>query len=101
MTKQTFIRFTALFTAIVCGHPTVAADWPQWGGQNNRNMFSPARGLPDAFGKIEFKPGTDDVNTNGVKNLKWVTKIGSQSYGNVTVSGGKVFIGTNNEPPRD
>ena len=80
---------------------TLASDWPQWGGQNIRNMYSPARGLPDAFGKIEFKPGTEDVNTNGVKNLKWVQKIGSQSYGNVTVSGGKVFIGTNNEPPRD
>lgn len=78
-----------------------AADWPQWGGQNIRNMYSPQRGLPDAFGKIDFKPGTDEINTNGLKSLKWVSKIGSQSYGNVTVSGGKVFIGTNNEPPRD
>jgi outer membrane protein assembly factor BamB len=78
-----------------------AADWPQWGGSNNRNMFSPQRGLPDSFGKIEFKPGTEDISTNAVKNLKWIAKLGSQSYGNVTVAGGKVYIGTNNEPPRD
>jgi outer membrane protein assembly factor BamB len=78
-----------------------ASDWPQWGGGNVRNMYSPQRGLPDAFGKIEFKPGTDEVSTNAIKNLKWIAKLGSQSYGNVTVSGGKVFVGTNNEPPRD
>ena len=34
-------------------------------------------------------------------NLKWVAKLGSQSYGNVTVAQGRVFIGTNNENPRD
>ena len=78
-----------------------AADWPQWGGRNVRDMYSPQRGLPDSFGKIDFKPGSDEISTNGVKNLKWIAKLGSQSYGNVTVAGGKVFIGTNNEPPRD
>ena len=81
--------------------PASAADWPEWGGRPVRNMYSAEKNLPASFGKIEFKPGTDEVNTNGIKNLKWVAKIGSQSYGNVTVAGGKVFIGTNNEPPRD
>ena len=64
-------------------------------------MFSPQRGLPDSFGKIELKPDSDEISTNAVKNLKWIAKLGQQSYGNVTVAGGKVFIGTNNEPPRD
>ncbi|MGC3957288.1 MAG: hypothetical protein QM813_04765 [Verrucomicrobiota bacterium] len=91
--------FTTLLTASTL--TLSAADWPQWGGGNVRNMYSPQRGLPDAFGKIEFKPGTDEISTNAIKNLKWIAKLGSQSYGNVTVSGGKVFIGTNNEPPRD
>jgi len=44
--------------------PAQSADWPQWGGQNIRNMYSPQRGLPDALGKIEFNPGTQDGNTN-------------------------------------
>src|SRR5882672_3841418 len=78
-----------------------AEDWPQWGGGTMRNMYSPAKGLPDSFGKIEFKPGTEEVDANKAKHLKWVAKLGSQSYGNVTVAGGKVFIGTNNENPRD
>jgi hypothetical protein len=31
------------------------------------------------------------------KNVKWVATLGSQSYGNLVVAGGKVFVGTNNE----
>jgi outer membrane protein assembly factor BamB len=69
-------------------------------------MYSSAKGLPDHFtkaksGEIKFKPSSDEVDRTGTENLKWVSKIGSQSYGNVTVAGGRVFIGTNNENPRD
>jgi len=78
-----------------------AADWPQWGGKPMRNMYSPEKGLPDSFGKVEFKQGTEEVDVKSVKNLKWAAKLGSQSYGNVTIAGGKVFVGTNNESPRD
>jgi outer membrane protein assembly factor BamB len=86
---------------LLCAFHALAADWPQWGGRAMRNMYSPEKGLPDNFGKIDFKPGTEEIDKAGVKNLRWAAKIGSQSYGNVTVAGGKVFIGTNNEPPRD
>src|SRR6185503_8840812 len=50
-------------------------------------------------GKIN--PDSGDVDLKGSKNLKWVTKLGSQSYGNTTIAGGKVFVGTNNDSPRD
>lgn len=81
-------------------------DWPEWGGTPSRNMYSHAKGLPDHFTKgkssdIKFKPGTDEIDQANLENLKWVAKIGSQSYGNVTVANGRVFIGTNNEPPHD
>ena len=90
------------FLSILISPPSAhSADWPQWGGRNMRNMYSPAKNLPADFGKIDFKPGSDELRTDAIKNLKWVAKLGSQSYGNVTVSGGKVFIGTNNEPRRD
>lgn len=84
----------------------MAQDWPQWGGTDARNMFSPARHVPHEFiqgrnPQVNFKPGTEEVIRTNIQNLKWVTKIGSQSYGNTTVSGGRVFIGTNNEHPRD
>src|SRR5262249_32956658 len=64
-------------------------DWPMWGGTPDRNMVSNMKGLPTDW----------DVKTK--KNVKWVAKLGSQSYGNPVVADGKVFIGTNNENPRD
>jgi outer membrane protein assembly factor BamB len=64
-------------------------DWPMWGGTPDRNMVSNMKGLPAAW----------DVNSK--KNVKWVASLGSQAYGNTIVSGGKVFVGTNNELARD
>src|SRR5262245_61264214 len=79
-----------------------AQDWPQWGGNDpGRNLYSAATGLPETFDPGKFKPGTEEVDMKTTKNVKWVAKLGSQSYGNVTVSSGKVFIGTNNDSPRD
>src|SRR5882672_9541788 len=95
---RTFYSFVAF--ALV-SNLALGADWPQWGGKPMRNMYSPEKGLPDNFGKVDFKPGTEEVDAKSVKNLKWAAKLGSQSYGNVTIAGGKVFIGTNNDNPRD
>ena len=66
-----------------------AADWPMWGGTPSRNMVSSMTGLPTTW----------DVKTG--KNVKWVAELGSQSYGNPSVGGGVVIIGTNNEAMRD
>ncbi|MEW6305680.1 MAG: PQQ-binding-like beta-propeller repeat protein [Verrucomicrobiota bacterium] len=86
---------TALVATAVA---TSAQDWPQWGGNDpGRNMYSPAKGLPDRFDPGKFKKGTDEVDMSTTKNVKWVAKLGSQAYGNVTVAGGKVFVGTNND----
>jgi outer membrane protein assembly factor BamB len=79
-----------------------AEDWPQWGGNDpGRNMFSPARGLPDKFDPGKFKRGTEEVDMATTKNVKHAFKLGSQTYGNTTVAGGRIYIGTNNESPRD
>lgn len=67
----------------------LSADWPMWGGTPGRNMVSPMTGLPTTW----------DIKTG--KNVKWVAELGSQSYGNPTVGGGVVMIGTNNEAMRD
>lgn len=64
-------------------------DWPMWGGTADRNMVSSATGLPSEW----------DVKSG--KNIKWKAQLGSQSYGNPVVGGGMVFVGTNNESPRD
>src|ERR1700722_9491938 len=82
--------------------PASASDWPCWGGNDpGRNMYSPATGLPDHFDVGKTKPNSDEVDMSTTKNVKWVAQLGSQAFGNVVVSGGKVFIGTNNENPRD
>ncbi len=88
----------ALALGLVTGS---ANDWPQWGGQPMRNMYSAEKGLPASFDPGRFKSGSEEVDLKTTKNVKWVAKIGSQSYGNVTVAGGKIFVGTNNETPRD
>lgn len=81
---------------------TLAEDWPQWGGNDpGRNMYSPAKGLPDKFDPGKFKKGTEDVDMGTTKNVKYVLKLGSQSYGNASVANGRVYVGTNNESPRD
>lgn len=82
--------------------PIQALDWPQWGGNDpGRNMYSPAKGLPEKFEPGKFKKGTMEVDMATTKNVRFVAKLGSQSYGNTTVSQGKIFVGTNNDSPRD
>ena len=64
-------------------------DWPMWGGSPDRNMTSNMKGLPVSW----------DVQKK--TNVKWVAELGSQTYGNISVAGGMVFVGTNNEGKRD
>jgi outer membrane protein assembly factor BamB len=79
----------ALIAALLVAPVVVNADWPMWGGSPSRNMVSDMKGLPTSW----------DIKTG--KNVKWVAELGSQSYGNPSVGGGVVIIGTNNELVRD
>ncbi len=100
--KNPMSLFSILIVLLILMPATRAADWPRWGGPDpGRNMYSPAKGLPDRFDPGKPKSGTGDIDLTTTKNVKWVAKLGSQAYGNVVVAGGKVFIGTNNENPRD
>src|SRR3954469_18760424 len=79
----------------------IAADWPQWGHDPSRNMVSDEKHLP-----AEMSAGTVDDNTGKLdpkdaKNVKWSARLGTFAFGNPVVAGGKVFVGTNNENPRD
>ena len=102
--KRNCVSATALglCTGVLLANELSATDWPQWGGNDpGRNMYSPAKGIPSQFDPGKPKKGTEDIDLSTTKNVKWVAKLGSQSYGNVTIAGGKVFVGTNNESPRD
>lgn len=78
-----------------------AGDWPQWGRDQSKNLYSPEKGIVRDFEPGDFKRGSEEIDLATTRNVKWVAKLGSQAYGNVSVAGGKVFIGTNNESPRD
>src|SRR5690348_1340023 len=76
--------------------PLAAADarpsgnWPLFGGSAQRNMVN----------LVEKNVPTDwDVRTG--KNIKWVAELGSKAYGGPIIADGKVFIGTNNDRPRN
>jgi hypothetical protein len=88
------ILICSLFVTFVLAGAVWASEpgtgnWPMWGGTADRNMVSGMKGLPTDW----------DIKTK--KNIKWVAKLGSQSYGNPVVSGGVVLVGTNNELLRD
>jgi outer membrane protein assembly factor BamB len=72
----------------------LAADWPQWGGCDARNMVSDATGLPDSFVPGDKNPNGSGIDPATTKNVKWTARLGSTTYGNPTVAGGRVFVGT-------
>ncbi len=76
---------TAASVALIVGAADPGGDWPMWGGTPNRNMVGTMRGAPTRW-NVETK-----------ENVKWVAPLGSHAYGNPVVSGGMVFVGTNNE----
>lgn len=89
----THSRLISLCVLCVC-LPATAADWPQWGGRDNRNQVSEEKNLPDTF-----TPGTKDPQGNGIdlsttQNVRWVARLGGAAYGNPTVAAGRVFVGT-------
>src|SRR4051794_20467762 len=104
MTMSSSFGRSAVLMALLLGALPVlagAGDWPMWGRDSSRNMVSDEKGLPVSFDVGQFKGSSEEIDMGTTKNIRWVAKLGSQSYGNPTVAGGKVFIGTNNEAPRN
>jgi len=67
-----------------------ADDHTMFAGSVGRNMVNlTAKGVPE-----KFDPSSDAA-------VLWKADLGSRSYGGPIISGGKVFVGTNNERPRN
>jgi outer membrane protein assembly factor BamB len=71
-------------------------EWPLFGGTPQRNMVNLVEkniltdwAVKDEKKKIE------------AKNIKWVADLGSKAYGGPVIADGKIFIGTNNDRPRN
>ncbi len=66
-----------------------ADDQLQWGEKHTRNMISGETGLVDDFDPVSGR------------NVKWVAPLGSETWSTPMIADGKVFIGSNNQLPRD
>ena len=67
-------------------------DWPLFGGTVQRNLVN----------LVETNlPLTWAVDAGKEKNLVWSVPLGSKAYGGPIVAGGRIYIGTNNDFPRD
>jgi len=88
MKYSTLTLFFAAASLLPASDPG-SADWPMWGGSPDRNMVSPLKNIATTW----------DVAKK--TNIKWVSTLGSQSYGNPVVASGVVLVGTNNEGQRD
>jgi outer membrane protein assembly factor BamB len=80
----------AVLLIAVPGTIARAGDWPMYGHDPSRNPVS-----------IIEKGLIADADPGAARNVRWTAVLGSQSYGNVSVAGGRIFLGTNNAAPRD
>ena len=92
--------FSLLILLSVISSPvSLFADWRSWGKDQSRNMVSDETGIT-----FDFETGVlnddESIDLSTTKNIRWVAKLGSQAYGNVTIGEGKVLVGTNNESNR-
>lgn len=78
-----------VLAAVFAAAAASAHDQPQWGQAWGRNQVSTETNLPATF----------DVASG--RNIKWHAELGTESYSTPVVAGGRVYIGTNNNKPRD
>jgi outer membrane protein assembly factor BamB len=71
-------------------------EWNQWGGTPERNNVPLGKDIVTEWNVGKFDYRTGDWDPAKAKNIKWVAKLGSQTYGNPVVADGKIFVGTNN-----
>src|SRR5437588_11516324 len=75
-----------------------AADWPVFGRDATRNAVSPEKGPPIRW-QTEARENGFLVRPGW--NVKWQAALGEINFAAPVVSGGLVWVGTNNANPRD
>jgi outer membrane protein assembly factor BamB len=71
-------------------------DCPQWMLSPVRNNVSDAKNIPHEWEIGDFDKKTGDWVPGSGQNIKWVTRLGSQTYGNPVIANGQAYVGTNN-----
>ena len=75
---------------------SAGGDWPMWGGTRLRNNVPSVTGLPTDWDVGRFDRRSGDWDRSSARNIRWFAPLGSQTYGNPVVAGGRVYVGTNN-----
>jgi len=76
--------------------PIQPGDWAQWAGTSYRNNTPAGENIATEWAVGEFDRKTGEWKKENAKNIKWVAQVGSQTYGNPVVAGGRMYVGTNN-----
>jgi outer membrane protein assembly factor BamB len=106
MSRFPLFAFLPLLAVPVVAAPVPKAPppppaWPMFGGTPARNMANLREKLP----KLSAEgPQWDDADAAKKWEAEWVlwkADLGSRTYGGPVVAGGRVFVGTNNERPRN
>ena len=74
----------------------LAQDWPQWGGSSLRNNTPFGTNIPTFWNVGDFDRRTGRWIPDEAENIKWVARLGSQTYGNPVIADGRIYVGTNN-----
>ena len=96
---STFLALVMLATVGI--ESLQAEDQPQWGERDTRNMVSAEKGLPVDFDPGRLDPMTGRLDVKTTRNVRWIASLGRQTHGSPIVAEGKVFVGTNNDVPRN
>ena len=92
-----------LIAAVLCAAGVAAGaragDWPQWAGSYGKNLVADVQGMPTEFDVGEVRSGKTPRGRSA--GVLWSARLGSQTYGGPVIAGGRIYIGTNNERPRD
>ncbi|MFO0847904.1 MAG: PQQ-binding-like beta-propeller repeat protein [Gemmataceae bacterium] len=102
-------RFAAGAVLLAAGGLAVAALYPaRPAAPTEHTMFggTPARNMADLagkFGAVQLMPVKDGEKETKPADtvIRWQAELGSRAYGGPIIAGGKVFVGTNNERPRN
>ncbi|NLS91254.1 MAG: PQQ-binding-like beta-propeller repeat protein [Planctomycetaceae bacterium] len=71
-------------------------DCPQWGGTSQRNNAPDTGTLPDSWDVGQFDFRTGEWKNETAENIRWMAKLGNESYASPVIAGGRVFCATNN-----
>lgn len=94
-------RFALALLPLLTAAPPAPLDWPMFGGTPARNMANLRDKLPELPAEGPNWDDKDAVKKWQADWVRWKVDFGSRAYGGVIVAGGKVYVGMNNDNPRN